>query len=144
MPHVFAGIGAMLPAGMTKDGASSMGDTTEWTVVPLWTADATNYPGSVVSGGGLQVQSSNGGAQLTCALVFAGGALAGNYQARLRVGTTVVATGAVVSGTSGTMTVSATVPVSAGDIVMVETQTSVQGSWRATVSGGTATYVRVS
>lgn len=144
MPHVFAGIGATLPSGMTKDSpSSSMGTTTEWTVVPAWTADTTNYPGSVVADGGLQVQSNNGGAQLTCAVVFAGGTLSGNYQARLRIGTTVVATSAVVAGTSGTMTISATVPVSAGDIVLVETQTSIQSTWRATVSGGVGTYVRV-
>ncbi|WP_431954006.1 hypothetical protein [Nocardia lijiangensis] len=128
---------------MTKDGASSMGDTTAWTVVPGWIADTSNYPGSVVSGGGLQAQSSNGSAQLTCAVVFAGGAFSGNYQARLRVGTTVVATSAVVSGTSGTLTASATVPVSAGDVVTVETQTSVEDTWRATVSGGAGTYVRI-
>ncbi|MGW6725048.1 hypothetical protein ACWF9G_04000 [Nocardia sp. NPDC055029] len=129
---------------MTKDGTSTMGDTTDWTVVPGWIADTANYPGSAVSSNGLQTQSSDGGAQLVCAVVFAGGAMSGSYQARLRVGSVVVATGAAVSGTSGTLTVSATVPVNAGDVVTVETQTSVQAAWRASVSGGAGTYVRVS
>ncbi|MGS2807381.1 hypothetical protein [Nocardia sp. MW-W600-9] len=143
MPHIFAGAGAALPSGMTKNGTSPMGAANTWTTVPGWTADTTTYPGSVVSGDGLRPQSSHGGAQLSAAVVFAGGTMSGNYQARLLVTGTVVATGAVVTGTSGTMTVTGAASVSTGDTVTLEVFSSVQSTWQATVSGGAGTYVRI-
>lgn len=143
MPHIFAGAGAVLPSGMTKNGNSPMGATNTWAAVPGWLADTANYPGSVVSGDGLRPQSSDAAANLSAAVAFAGGTVSGNYQARLLVAGTVAATSAVVAGTSGTMTVTGTAPVSAGDTVTLEVFTSVQGTWQATVSGGAGTYVRI-
>lgn len=143
MPHIFAGANAVLPSGMTKNGNSPMGAANTWATVAAWTADTTAYPGSVVSGDGLRPQSSDGGAQLSAAVVFAGGSMSGNYQARLVVTGTVVATGAVVTGTSGTMTVTGTASVSPADTVTLEVFSTVQSAWQATVSGGASTYVRI-
>lgn len=140
---LFTGNAAELPSGMTKNGAGTLGASGTWTVVQGWTADAAAYPGSTVSGNGLQAQSSSGAALVSAAVVFAGGMTTGNYQARLSIGTTVLATGAVVSGTSGTLTVSGTVVVNAGDVVTVEVVHNVASAWQATVSAGAATYVRI-
>ncbi|NKX87502.1 hypothetical protein [Nocardia coubleae] len=144
MPHMFVGGDVFAPVAMTKNGSSAMGSYNQWTTVPAWTADTVGYPSSVVSGNALQVQSATASAQLSAAVVVAGAGTTASFQARLLVNGTVVATGAAVSGTGGTLLVSASVALQVGDLVTVETLHTVQlTSWQATISGGTSTFVRV-
>ncbi|MGW6423523.1 hypothetical protein ACWF82_12670 [Nocardia sp. NPDC055053] len=144
MPHLFAGGDVFAPSAMTKNGTGTMGNYNAWTVVDGWTADTVGYPGSQVSGNGLLVQSGGSSVPLTANVVVSGALTTGNFQARLLVGTTVVATGATVSGTGGTLVVTATVSLVAGDVVTVEAYHTIQSSaWEATITAGAATFVRI-
>ncbi|MFD3703367.1 hypothetical protein ACFWUP_09490 [Nocardia sp. NPDC058658] len=145
MPHIFAGGQAPFnPSAMTKNGNVVTGAAGVWTVVGGWTADTAGYPGSVVSGNGLRAQGGSAAAPLAAAVAFSGAGMSGTFQARLLVGTTVVATGAAVTGTSGTMVVNTIAAIAAGDVVTVEVTHNVSSEfWYATIIGGAATFVRI-
>ncbi|MFC9967846.1 hypothetical protein ACFVH4_26765 [Nocardia ignorata] len=144
MPHIFVGGDVFSPTAMTKNGNSAMGSYNQWTTVPAWSPDLVGFPGSVVFGDALLVQSAAGSAQLSAAIVVAGAGTTASFQARLLVNNTVVATGTAVSGTGGTLLVSASIPLKAGDLVTVETHHTVQlAGWQATISGGASTFVRI-
>ncbi len=145
MPHVFAGGREVLtPSAMTKNGNVVTGGAGSWTVVGGWTADTVGYPGSVVSGNGLQVNGDSAAAPLAAAVAFSGAGANGTFQARLRVGTAVVATGPTATGTSGTMVVNTTAAIAAGDVVTIEVTHDIPSSfWYATITGGPATFVRI-
>ncbi|MFD4432806.1 hypothetical protein [Nocardia sp. NPDC058497] len=144
MPHIFVGGDVFAPSAMTKNSTGTMGAYNTWTAVDGWIADTVGYPGSQVSGNGLVVQSGGAAVPLTANVVVSGALTTGNFQARLLVGTTVVATGAAVSGTGGTLVVSATVPLVAGSVVTVETWHTIQSSaWEATITAGAATFLRI-
>ncbi len=130
------------PSGMTKSGSFQI--PASFTTVTGWTADTTNYPGSTVSSNGLVAQASKTGATLAANLPYSGGyAGGGNKQARLLVNGVVVATGpANTSKTSGTMTVSTTYDIVAGDVVTVQVDTS-YGLAEGNVAAGTNTWVRI-
>ncbi|MFC6011368.1 hypothetical protein [Nocardia lasii] len=146
MPHIFAGGEAPFsPSGMTKNGNVTTGGATVFTVVPGWTADTVGYPGSVVSGNGLQTQSGADATPIVANVAYSGAGMAGNFQARLVLnGTTVIATGAVVTGNQGTMVVSTTAAIAPGDVVTVETTHNVSTPlWYATITGSAATFLRI-
>ncbi|WP_054815434.1 hypothetical protein [Nocardia arizonensis] len=148
MPFVIAGgTVPFTPTSMTKNGAWQMtipGGGVTWYQVPSWTAETGAYPGSVVVGNALQVSSDKAGATVQASLPFSGGTGGSTkQQARLLVDGVVVATGSQVTGVSGTLTVSATVDVSAGSAVTVETTTDASlQSWAASVTATTG-YVRI-
>lgn len=128
-----------LPSGMTKNGTFAIQGS--YTKVTNWTADTTNYPGSTVASDGLVVQSANSNATITANIPWTG-SLSMTVTVRIKVGTTVVATGTGVTGTSGTSTAVATgQTVAAGDNITVEA-ISTQANF-GSVSSGTNTYVRV-
>ncbi|MEV0294542.1 hypothetical protein [Nocardia sp. NPDC050710] len=130
---------------MTKNGAQVLGTNEVWTEVPGWAADSAGYPGSVVVGNGLRANGSSSNAAITATLPFGSAGMSGNHQARLVLnGTTVLGTGAVVTGTSGTMTAAATVSLSDGDIVTVQVWHNISFQmWRATITAGAGTFVRI-
>ncbi|MET8774027.1 hypothetical protein ABZV58_03265 [Nocardia sp. NPDC004654] len=142
MPHLVVNASGFAPSSMTKSGAGGMGAPSQWNVVAGWTADPA-YPGSTVSGNGLRAQGS-AVATISAVLPFSGAGTSGNHQARLLVNNVVVATGPVVTGTAGTMTVSASVAVTADDPVTVETTHDITFSgWQASITAGAGTYVRI-
>ncbi|MEU2256162.1 hypothetical protein ABZ540_23620 [Nocardia xishanensis] len=143
MPHLVVNTDGFAPSSMTKSGAASMGTANQWNVVIGWIADPA-YPGSTVVGNGLRAQGS-AVTTISAVLPFSGAGTSGNHQARLLVNNVVVATGPVVTGTAGTMTVSASVAVTADDPVTVETTHDITFSgWQASITAGAGTYVRIS
>ncbi|TCK00523.1 hypothetical protein DFR71_1525 [Nocardia alba] len=144
MPHIFVGGDSFSPSAMTKNGNVVTGAPNVWTVVGGWTADTVGYPGSVVSGNGLQAQGGAAAAPLIANVVFSGAGMVGTFQARLLVGTTVVATSAAISGMSGTLVVNTTAPIAAGEVVTIELTHTVSSSlWYATITGGAVTFLRI-
>ncbi|WP_410871311.1 hypothetical protein [Nocardia sp. A7] len=145
MPHIFAGGEAPFsPSAMTKNGNVVTGANSVWTVVGGWNADTVGYPGSVVSGNGLQTQGGSAAAPLAAAVAFSGAGMNGTFQARLLVGTAVVATGTAVTGMSGTMVVNTTAAIAAGDVVTVEVTHNISSQfWYATITGGAVTFLRI-
>ncbi|MFI9506944.1 hypothetical protein [Nocardia sp. NPDC052566] len=131
---------------MTKSGAQPMGSS--WSPVKGWTADTIGYPGSTVSGDGLRVQSSKIGAVVTAVLPFSGGSGGFNgtltQQARLCRNGNPVQLGAEVTGTPGVLRVTATLDLTAGDLLTVETMCTFgfQGA-AGSITAGAGTYVLI-
>ncbi|MFE9579261.1 hypothetical protein ACFYO1_22945 [Nocardia sp. NPDC006044] len=147
---IVAGVAVVfLPSGMKKSGTQSM-PTGDWGQITGWVADTAGYPGSVVVGttkNGLKALADKTSAKVLAAIPFTdattgfGGAT--QLQARLRVNSKIVATiDPPVEGPSGTLSVSATVDIAAGDVVTVEALASVSpGGVEGTISAGG--YVRI-
>ncbi|WP_141808256.1 hypothetical protein [Nocardia bhagyanarayanae] len=129
---------------MTKNGTHVLGTSEVWAEVPGWTADTSGFPGSVVVGNGLRCNGSASAATINAALPFSAGT-SGSHQARLMLnGTTVLATGGMVTATSGTMTVAATVSLNDGDVITVQAWHNIGfQAFRATIGAGSGTYVRI-
>ncbi|MFF3221728.1 hypothetical protein ACFYV7_02935 [Nocardia suismassiliense] len=130
---------------MTKTGTQPMPEA--WGLIKNWTADTGGFPASVVVNDGLRAAGNKNAATVTASIPFTGATTgfggATKLQARLRVNSTVVATMAPpVDGPSGTLTVSATVDIAAGDLVTVEAlSVPAAGGAAGTVSAGG--YVQV-
>ncbi|MBH0777013.1 hypothetical protein [Nocardia bovistercoris] len=142
MPFVIAGGTVPFEAtSMNKNGTWQLIGGSVWTQVPTWTADTTGYPGSVVVGNALQISGNKSAALIQANLPFSGGfSGSAKQQARILVDGAVVATGSQVTGTSGTLTASATVDVGGGSVVTVEAWTD-QTSFMVTLAA--TSYVRV-
>lgn len=135
---VVGGVSGFAPSGMTKSG--SYGFSGSYTTITSWTADTSNYPGSVVSGNGVVAQGSKSGATLTANIPFGGG-FSSTTTVRIQVNGVTVVTGSGNSSSSGTATASTTYDISNGDVVTVQGQSV--GVTPTTVSSGTDTYVRI-
>jgi hypothetical protein len=130
---------SFLPSGMTKNGSFTI--PASYAKITSWTADTTNYPGSTVVSDGLVVQAANSAATITANIPWTA-SLGMTVTVRIKVNTTVVATGTGVTGTSGTSTCVATgQTVAANDNITVEI-VSTQANF-GSVTTGTNTYVRV-
>lgn len=149
MPFVIvAGTPGFLPVRMTKNGTQPMPEA--WGQITNWIPDTGGYPGSVVVGAnneGLKSLGDQKSASVAASIPFTGATngFGGNtkLQARLRVNSTIVATtDPPLDGPSGTLAVSATVDIAAGDVVTVEALSSFSaGGAAGAVSAGA--YVRI-
>lgn len=146
MPLIIVpGAGSFNPSSMTKSGAAQKLTSTFADIV-TWIADTTGYPGSTLSGNGLRNQGGNAAATVTATLPFSGGGGGGGtQQAQLAVnGIPVVPAGAVITGTSGTLSVTATLKLADGDVVTVQAQCTAQlTGWESSIQTGAGTFVRI-
>lgn len=125
--------------GMTKN-ASTQTINTSWTQVNGWVADASP---SVVSNNALVVYATKTGAVITANIPWSSNPYSSSgIQCLIKVNGTTVATGATTSGNSSVATATATVDVTAGDLVTVEVKGTSTGYGPA-VQAGADTWVRV-
>lgn len=135
-------IPGFLPSGMTKNGPQTAERT--WVTVIGWTANTATYPGSTVVSDGLRAQGTKTGATLTANVAYTGGYSFYNQQARLLVNNNVVATGAVLKAETGTLIVTATTNLAAGDVVTVQVITDVPTyATPFSITAGSTTFVRI-
>ncbi|MDV6277218.1 hypothetical protein R3Q06_27360 [Rhodococcus erythropolis] len=139
---------SFISSGMTKNGnmAGQTGSAAYRKIIG-WTADTATYPGSSVVADGLVAQSTKAGAAIT-AVIDAGSAW-NNLTARLQISVndTVVVTGpdsrwTTSGGWDVPLTATATVNISAGDVVTVAMSASPSGNY-LTARSGAGTYVRL-
>ncbi|MGW4371032.1 hypothetical protein ACWEKT_35860 [Nocardia takedensis] len=140
-------VASFQPSSMTKSTAWS-GMTNAYQVVPGWTADTTNYPGSSSSAEGLVVQSPKASATLAASIVFSAQSFFNaTVTLQLSVNNVVVATGAVCTvnmNSSATATVTTTRSVAAGEVVRVlAAGGNASSSINAVALINAASYVRI-
>ncbi|WP_159844957.1 hypothetical protein [Nocardia sp. CY41] len=128
---------------MTKNGTQIWPDNGTWTLITVWTADTTTYPGSSVVSDKLAVQGTKSSATLSASIPFSGGIFNSAHQLRLvDQSNNVIATGSAVSANSGTCTVTAS-GVDLSAITSVGVQMSAPGTNNGSVSTGTSTFLTI-
>ncbi|MGV9676214.1 hypothetical protein ACWDSJ_13115 [Nocardia sp. NPDC003482] len=151
MPFLVAVTTGFQPVGMIKTAPQQL--TASFGPIINWTADPA-YPGSVVTGSSnnqLRALGTKPGAKVEVSLPFSGGAAGFNgtisQQARLLINSVVVLTGDPVSGTgSGTLTITTTLDINAGDLVSVEAVCTATGlnPVLSSIAVNPVPYVRIS
>ncbi|MFB7720746.1 hypothetical protein [Nocardia sp. NPDC056100] len=130
---VVTGGDSFVPSGMNKV-APVFQLSNVMTEVPGWTADPGS-PGSTLSNNALRNQGIKAAATITANLVFSGAQSATTIQqARIFVNGNAVGNLASVTGASGTLVCTATVPLADADLVTVQaTGNATLGAWNAAI-----------
>lgn len=130
---VVTGGDSFVPSGMNKVAPAQQLATT-LTEIAGWTADPSS-PGSTLSGNGLRNQGAKTAATITATLVFSGAQSATTVQqARIFVNGNAVGSVASVTGASGTLIATATVPLVDADLVTVQASGNASlSAWNASI-----------